>query len=424
MNVFNDRLKIEGLWSVILGLRLGIRGEPSVCKDEAERAEISAIADPARGPKAAFYAVSAGHKPGIYTTWAEAEQQVKGFSGAKYKKFTSEAQAAAFVSGGPTPYSATNDRNDLTLSSSCASSGGVARTSSSSSGPSGSSGASRGVTGVPGSLSRARSASPLTHSAPSDLPAHLQEIARRGYTFSQPPHHLVVYTDGSGLDNGKPSARAGMGVWWGSHGEAEERGLAERVPGKLQTNNRGELLSVIRALETCPYPDLPIEIRTDSQYTIACECGAVHRNCMTTYLPKWIQNGFLTSSSSYQRGPRNSNGDWRTRLSNTPAQKVKNADMIKHLLVLLRRRGPANGVKFKYVPGHSGWEGNEEADKLARSGASMPRIPDRTDWLDPDQPDVALGANAEPVDVEVEIDESWLMTEDELAALEKDFQEE
>lgn len=33
----------------------------------------------------------------------------------------------------------------------------------------------------------------------------------------------------------------------------------------------------------------------------------------------------------------------------------------------------------------------------------MPRIPDRTDWLDPDQPDVALGANAEPVDVEVEV---------------------
>jgi ribonuclease HI len=38
-------------------------------------------ADTAPRPKAAFYAVSAGHKPGIYTTWAEAEQQVKGFSG-------------------------------------------------------------------------------------------------------------------------------------------------------------------------------------------------------------------------------------------------------------------------------------------------------------------------------------------------------
>lgn len=33
----------EGLWGVILGLRLGIRGDPSVCKDEAERAEINAM---------------------------------------------------------------------------------------------------------------------------------------------------------------------------------------------------------------------------------------------------------------------------------------------------------------------------------------------------------------------------------------------
>jgi ribonuclease HI len=83
---------------------------------------------------------------------------------------------------------------------------------------------------------------------------------------------------------------------------------------------------------------------------------------MTTYLPKWIQNGFLTSSSTYPRGTRNGNGNGRAHLSNTPVQKVKNADMIKHLLVLLRRRGPGNGVKFKYVPGHSGWEGNEAAD--------------------------------------------------------------
>jgi len=29
--------------------------------------------------------------------------------------------------------------------------------------------------------------------------------------------------------------------------------------------------SVIRALEACPLPDLPLEIRTDSQYTIKCQ---------------------------------------------------------------------------------------------------------------------------------------------------------
>jgi ribonuclease HI len=41
---------------------------------------------------------------------------------------------------------------------------------------------------------------------------------------------------------------------------------------------------------------------------------------------------------------------------------VKNADMIKHLLVLLRRRPIHNKVVFKYVAGHSGEIGNEAAD--------------------------------------------------------------
>ena len=84
--------------------------------------------------------------------------------------------------------------------------------------------------------------------------------------------------------------------------------------------------SVIRALEDCPYPDLPLEIRTDSQYTI---------KCMTGYLPGWISKGF---------------------------KGVKNADMIKHLLVLLRKRSVHNKVVFKYVAGHSGEIGNEAAD--------------------------------------------------------------
>lgn len=47
---------------------------------------------------------------------------------------------------------------------------------------------------------------------------------------------------------------------------------------------------------------------------------------------------------------------------NSNRQEVVNTDLIKHLLVLLRRRGPAGRVKFKYVPAHSGVEGNEAAD--------------------------------------------------------------
>lgn len=44
-----------------------------------------------------FYAVAKGRKEGIYTTWAECEQQVKQFSGAIFKKFSSLSEATDFL---------------------------------------------------------------------------------------------------------------------------------------------------------------------------------------------------------------------------------------------------------------------------------------------------------------------------------------
>lgn len=47
-------------------------------------------------PKQKYYVVWRGHKPGIYSSWAETERQVKGFGAAQYKSFGSlrEAEAA------------------------------------------------------------------------------------------------------------------------------------------------------------------------------------------------------------------------------------------------------------------------------------------------------------------------------------------
>ena len=46
--------------------------------------------------KQKYYVVWKGRKPGIFTSWAECEKQVKGFAGAQYKSFDSlkEAEAA------------------------------------------------------------------------------------------------------------------------------------------------------------------------------------------------------------------------------------------------------------------------------------------------------------------------------------------
>lgn len=44
-----------------------------------------------------FYAVARGKKPDIYETWGECSEQVKGFSGAIYKKFSLEEDAIKFM---------------------------------------------------------------------------------------------------------------------------------------------------------------------------------------------------------------------------------------------------------------------------------------------------------------------------------------
>lgn len=49
--------------------------------------------------KMPFYAVACGRSVGVFQTWTECEKQVKGFGGAKYKKFNTQAEANSFVSG-------------------------------------------------------------------------------------------------------------------------------------------------------------------------------------------------------------------------------------------------------------------------------------------------------------------------------------
>ena len=49
--------------------------------------------------KAKFYVVWKGRKTGIFTTWAACEAQVKGFTGAAYKSFTSRQAAERALKG-------------------------------------------------------------------------------------------------------------------------------------------------------------------------------------------------------------------------------------------------------------------------------------------------------------------------------------
>ncbi len=44
-----------------------------------------------------YYAVKAGRKPGIYTTWDDCQKQVTGYSNAAFKSFKTKAEAEAFI---------------------------------------------------------------------------------------------------------------------------------------------------------------------------------------------------------------------------------------------------------------------------------------------------------------------------------------
>ena len=44
-------------------------------------------------PKRKYYVVWKGRKTGVFTSWAECEEQVKGFAGAEYKAFSTREEA-------------------------------------------------------------------------------------------------------------------------------------------------------------------------------------------------------------------------------------------------------------------------------------------------------------------------------------------
>ena len=77
-------------------------------------------------------------------------------------------------------------------------------------------------------------------------------------------NELVVYADGSCVNNGTAEARAGSGVWYG---ENDPRNLAIRVPGRKQSNRVGELLAGLRAVKEAP-GNQPLRICSDSRFAI------------------------------------------------------------------------------------------------------------------------------------------------------------
>ena len=148
--------------------------------------------------------------------------------------------------------------------------------------------------------------------------------------MSSGKQRLIGASDGATKGNPGPSA------WAWVLADAEGTVLRWRAgPLGRATNNIAEL-TALRELLREVGPDVELEARLDSQYTI---------NAVTTWLPAWKKNGWMTAGK----------------------KPVANAELIREIDALLATRT----VRFVYVPAHqvNGDKFNDLADRAASAVA-------------------------------------------------------
>ena len=149
---------------------------------------------------------------------------------------------------------------------------------------------------------------------------------QRKSRVSNPAHTAVdIFTDGACRGNPGPG---GWGVLLKSGGHEKEMWGGEAAT----TNNRMELLAVIRALEAMKRP-VHARVHSDSQYVL---------KGISEWIHGWKKNGWKTADK----------------------KPVKNADLWQKLDSL---RHP-HQLEWIWVKGHAGHPDNERADALANRG--------------------------------------------------------
>jgi ribonuclease HI len=146
---------------------------------------------------------------------------------------------------------------------------------------------------------------------------------------------IHLFTDGACRGNPGPGGWAYILRHLSTGKEKEAAGPAERT-----TNNRMELIAVIRGLEALQRP-CDVVVFTDSEYV---------RRGLSEWMPKWKTNG------------------WRRR-EGSAWKPIKNEELWRRLDELIG----IHRVQYKRVAGHSGHPENDRCDQLAVEAAESLR---------------------------------------------------
>ena len=143
---------------------------------------------------------------------------------------------------------------------------------------------------------------------------------------------VEIFSDGSARGNPGNGGFGALLRFTDSKGQVHERELSQGY--ELTTNNRMELLGVIRALQLLKRP-CRVRVQTDSKYVV------------DAFNKDWI-------SGWKRRGWKNAKKD-----------PVANRDLWEELLAALG----AHEVTFTWIKGHAGHDENERCDALATAAA-------------------------------------------------------
>ena len=136
---------------------------------------------------------------------------------------------------------------------------------------------------------------------------------------------ITIYTDGACSGNPGPGGWGAI-LQWNDH-EKELSGGEDET-----TNNRMEMMAVIKGLEALKQDRAAVTLYTDSKYVMQ---GA------TEWLEGWKARGWKGANK----------------------KPVKNQDLWERIDSLIQQ----HSVEFIWVKGHAGHEMNERVDKLAVS---------------------------------------------------------